>query len=111
MTMLWNRFQGFARILVFCVTVLLVSSGMCGVQLAILSMGSGSTGGSALVSLFMFTGVVELIAIGLSAGAIIVVLIAWAVRTVYFRSTGRSSDGDPGAETVQTLFPRDDDPK
>lgn len=106
MNMPWSKFEGFAKALSICVTVLLVSSGLCGVQW-FFAMGNNGLG-SALSGVIVFFGVIELIAIALSAAGTVVILILWAAQTLYFHFSGRDSSGAKD-EHIQTLFPNDDD--
>jgi hypothetical protein len=72
--------EGFAKALVILVAVFLVASGLCGLQWA------ASRGGSRLDAVFLPLGIVELIAILLSAVGIVLVLIAWGIRALFDRS-------------------------
>jgi hypothetical protein len=69
--------EGFAKALVILVAFLLVASGLCGLQWA------ASMGGSRLDAVFLPLGIVELIAILLSAVGIVLVLIAWGIRAIF----------------------------
>jgi hypothetical protein len=69
--------EGFAKTLVILVAVLLVSSGLCGLQWDV------SMGGSRSDAVFLPLGIVELIAILLSAVGIVLVLIAWGIRALF----------------------------
>jgi uncharacterized membrane protein SpoIIM required for sporulation len=69
---------GFAKALVVLIAVLLVSAGMCGLQLAI-RQGSQGDSGAILIPL----GIVELIAMLVSAAGIVLVLLAWGTRALY----------------------------
>lgn len=83
MKLFGRELEGFAKALVILVAVFLVASGMCGLQWAI-SMGPQS--GAMLIPL----GIVELIAILLSAAGIVLVLIAWGIRALFNRSADKS---------------------
>jgi hypothetical protein len=76
---------GFAKALVVLIAVLLVAAGMCGLQLAI---GNGSSGNSDAV--FEPLGILELIAMLVSAVGIVVVLLAWGARGLYRLSLAES---------------------
>jgi hypothetical protein len=85
MKMPWSKFKGLPKLLVICVTVLLVASTLCGLQ-------------SSLAVVFNHFGiapewlivldVAELIAIVLSAAGAVLVVILWVVRTFYSRTSG-----------------------
>ena len=77
----WSNLEGPAKWLVIAVVALLVSSGLCGLQVAIMSGANPS--GASLGSLFMFTGAVELIVMALSACAVVVSLIIWIATALY----------------------------
>jgi uncharacterized membrane protein SpoIIM required for sporulation len=100
----WSEFEGFAKALVICVVVMLVSSGLCGVQW-FLATQLGNYGG-ALSGVLIPLGIIELVAIVVSGSAAVVILLAWAARTLYLRISGRNPDE---GEQIQTLFPHDDD--
>jgi len=107
MKMPWSRFEGPAKLLVMCLTILLVASGMCGLQWAVMS---GGTTGATLGAFLIPLGIIELIAIGLSALGLVVVLIFWGARTIYRALSGQNGD-DPADRSggPQTLFGRNDD--
>ena len=79
MKLFGREVEGFPKALVVLAAVLLVSSGLCGLQWAI-SMGS-QRDASGLIPL----GILELVAIFVSAAGIVVVLLLWAVSAVYAR--------------------------
>jgi len=81
MSMPWDRFEGPLKWLVMFVTILLVASGLCGLQLLILN--DGQNGANGLASVFMITGLFELGAMAVSAVGIVVSLIAWIVRLIF----------------------------
>jgi len=91
--------EGFPKALVVLAAVLLVSSGLCGLQWAI-SMGS-QRDASGLIPL----GILELVAIFVSAAGIVVVLLLWAVSAVYARF------GKTPKNEVQKLFDGGDETK
>jgi hypothetical protein len=72
-----RNLEGFPKWLVIFVTILLIASGLCGIQLAVLSLDRGNT--SALEGVFALTGVVELLAMAVAAGGIALVLIIWII--------------------------------
>jgi hypothetical protein len=97
-----HNFEGFAGALVFCATALLIASGLCGVQYAILS---GIQGESIVTGLFMITGVLELIVMGLSAAAIVCILIVWPITKI--ASSIYERHAPPPKNDVQRLFDND----
>jgi hypothetical protein len=69
--------------LVILVAVLLVSSGLCGLQVAILD--SRRNGVDNLAATFALTGILELGVMLLSLAGIVLMLILWAVSHFYVR--------------------------
>jgi phage tail protein X len=90
MKLFGHEVRGYAKTLVILVAVLLASSGLCGLQLVMLRHGSAiSRPDGLLISL----GIAELIAMFLSAGGIVVVLILWATQALYARLVRPSKAG------------------
>jgi hypothetical protein len=81
----WKNRKGIAKILMIFVTLLLVASGLCGVQIYLLNHGSGS--GNVLAPIFMLTGVIELVVIAVAAVGIVVVLIIWGLKALVVKSS------------------------
>jgi hypothetical protein len=75
----WSNLEGPAKWLAIAVVALLVSSGLCGLQVTMIS----SANSTILARLFMFTGIVELIVMALSACGIVVSLIIWITTALY----------------------------
>ena len=88
MKILGRTVEGHARALAILVSILLVSSGLCGVQLSFANKIYNSQG--VFGFFFMITGLLELIAIGLSAIGIVIVLIAWLISKVFGTSASDS---------------------
>jgi hypothetical protein len=105
MKMPWSRLEGPAKLLVMCLTILLVASGMCGLQWVV---GSSGNAGNTMAAFLIPLGIIELIAIGLSAIGVVIVLIFWGARTIYRSLSGRDGDDAPDHGGPQTLFRRDD---
>lgn len=103
----WGRFEGLTKLLVICATVLLLASGLCGMQWFI-AISSGSSGGGLGTPLIPL-GVIELIAIALSMVGIVVILVFWCARSLYFLVSGRYHTAASQDQKLQTLFPRDED--
>lgn len=80
MRLLGREFKGFAQWLIIFVMVLLVSSGLCGVQFAVVSGIPGSL--APFDGLIVVTGYLELAAMIISAAGTVVVLIAWVLYAV-----------------------------
>jgi hypothetical protein len=80
MELFGDELHGFAKALLELVGVLLVASGLCSVERAV------SMSGLRLDTNFLPLGIVELIAILLSAAGIVLVLIAWGIRALFNRS-------------------------
>jgi hypothetical protein len=102
----WRNFEGPAKLLVILATIFLISSGLCGLQLAVANLGRV---GDSVAGALMPLGVIELIAILLSATGIVIVLVFWATRSAYRLVTGRGEQSVPKqGRKPQTLFDRDD---
>ena len=80
----WRNLDGPAKWLVIAVVALLVSSGLCKLQLAITK---ATHQNNALIGLFICTGVAEVIVMAVSACAIVVSLIIWIATALYARFT------------------------
>jgi hypothetical protein len=83
MKMPWTNRQGAAKAIAICVTVLLVSAGLCGMQLLVLNLSRGSADG--LTTIFMITGALELIAILLSVLIGFIALLIWGFGSLFRR--------------------------
>lgn len=77
----WSNLEGPAKWLVIAVVALLVSSGLCGLQMA--SMSSSDQHGELFARLFVFAGIAELIVMALSTCGIVVSLIIWIATALY----------------------------
>ena len=86
MNLFGRELSGFAKALVILVAIFLVASGMCGMQMIIADRGFA---GDYLLPL----GIVELIAMLLSAAGIVFVLIAWVVQSLYDNCSNRQESG------------------
>lgn len=98
MRLFGREIYGFQQILVLLVTILVVASGLCGLQWAVLA---ATKGFGALSGLFMVTGAIELAVMILSIVGIAVVLIAWPISvltTRFYKHPGMQK------EDVQHLF-------
>ena len=78
--------SGFAKALVILAAIFLVASGMCGMQWMIASRGLA---GDYLLPL----GILELIAMLLSAAGIVLVLIVWFIQSLYDNHSGNRESG------------------
>jgi hypothetical protein len=94
MNLFGREVSGFAKVMVILVAVFLVASGLCGMQLILAN--TSMKGGSG--DLFLPLGVVELIAMLLSAAGIVLVLIAWGISA----AVGNVSNAPEGG--VQKLM-------
>jgi hypothetical protein len=97
-----REMQGHAKTLVILLAVLLVSSGLCGLQIVISNRGSG---GDRLTGIFIPLGLVELLAMLVSAAGIVFVSILWGARAL------RGGVGKPPKDEVQKLFNHTDETK
>ena len=79
---------GLPKALVFLAAVLLVSSGLCGLQLL---LSNNATGGWPF---FIPLGLIELAAMAISAVGILVVLLIWIGSAIY-RSIANPEESDP----------------
>jgi hypothetical protein len=86
MKMPWSNLEGPAKLLAICAAVLLVSSGLCGLQLFLAGAAYGRSDG--LTILFAVLGVVELIAMAGSVVVGIISLLFWLSEAVTKRSSG-----------------------
>ena len=93
-----RKFVGYPRTLAVLAAVLLVASGLCGVQW--LSIGSQRSS-----DILIPLGVLELIAMLLSVAGIVIVLVLWAASTSYARFV------KPPKDSVQRLFDSSDETK
>ena len=90
--------SGYPKTLLILVAIFLVAAGLCGAQFV---LGNSASGGVILIPL----GIVELIAMLLSAGGIVVVLLLWAGTALHERF------GKPHKDEVLKLFDDKDDTK
>jgi hypothetical protein len=86
MNLFGRKLSGFAKNLVILAAIFLVASGMCGMQGI---MADHGLAGDYLLPL----GIVELIAMLLSAAGIVFVLIAWFVQSLYDNHSKRQASG------------------
>jgi len=98
MKLFGHELVGTAKTLVILAAVFLVSSGLCGLQMIVANHSMGGDG-----TWIIPMGLAELAAMLLSAGGIVLVLIAWGVRAIYDRFTGAQKSG------VQKLLNENDD--
>ncbi len=76
----WSYFQGFPKMIVLSVSVLLVSGGMCGVQLIFGNeIYNGKVPGSGLL---MLLGLTELLVMGAAALVLLFSLILWPISAL-----------------------------
>ena len=93
-----RELEGYPRTLAVLAAVLLIASGLCGVQW--LSIGSQQSP-DILISL----GILELIAMLLSVAGIVIVLVLWTASALYARFI------EPPKDSVQRLFDGSDETK
>jgi hypothetical protein len=74
----WGNLEGPAKWLVMAVVALFVSSGLCGLQFALMNNHAPMLG-----QFFMFTGIVELVVMALSACGAVVAGIIWIATALY----------------------------
>ena len=78
MKLIGRDLSGFAKTLVVLVAVLLVSAGLCGLQMTFANTIYNDRSG-----LLMFAGLLELAAMILSAVGIVLLMILWGARALY----------------------------
>jgi hypothetical protein len=83
--------EGFPQLIVVCVCVLLVSGGLCGVQLAIANIPNAP---DVLQPVFMILGAFELLAMGASALLLVFCVIAWPISAVVKRGRTPKDGGE-----------------
>ena len=83
-------FQGFAKLLVSSATVLLIASGLCGLQFAFLN--ASHSNGGVLQGVLILTGLVELAVMVACAGCILFVAIAWPISALIDRLNAPQPD-------------------
>jgi hypothetical protein len=104
MRMPWSKFEGPARLLMLFVTILLVASGLCGLQWVIVTGMAGSGAGGYIFVVLIGLGYAELFAIAVSLAGAVGVLVWLGVRALYRLATGRES---LPKEKFQALFPKE----
>jgi len=86
MNMPWTNRHGAAKVVVICVVVLLVSAGLCGMQLLVLNDGNIKSS-SDLTEVFMVTGAVEVVAILVATLVGVIALLVWAFNRIFRRGS------------------------
>jgi hypothetical protein len=100
MKLFGRTLDGFAKAIVALVSILLVSSGVCGLSLGITSAGGQSSQGSPLNSLFLATGIASGVTLLVSVLGIALVLVAWLINAAIRNSSGPSNaSGQPRFES------------
>ena len=89
MKLIGRKLSGFAKTLVALVTLLLVSAGLCGLQMQFANAVYNDRYG-----LLIIAGLVELAAMILSAVGIVLMLILWGARTLYRLGKKRTDEGE-----------------
>jgi hypothetical protein len=84
----WSSLSGFPKALVICIAILLVSGGLCGLQLAI----SSAANSGPLTSFLMIPGIFELAAFWGAALGTVVCLIGWIGSAIYRSFSGARSE-------------------
>jgi hypothetical protein len=108
----WRNLEGPAKLLAICVVVLLVASGLCGLQWMIFVGGMGGNGDSGLMNVFISLGILELTAMAASVVIAVGTLIVWGLKTAFNRSQpdGETTKSGGQSSDPQTLFPRENPP-
>jgi hypothetical protein len=79
----WSRLEGYPQLIVVCVCVLLVSGGLCGVQLAFADPIYNGKG--FLPILLILLGMVEWLAMGAAALVLAFCLVLWPIEALFLR--------------------------
>jgi hypothetical protein len=105
MNMPWRNLEGPAKVLAICAVVLLVSSGLCGLQWVIYGSGRDWT------ALLIPFGILEF---GAMIGSVVVGVVAlflWVAQRIYNSVADRNERrGKVDRPKMQTLFPREEPP-
>ena len=102
MKLFGRELSGYARLLVILAAVLLVASGLCGLQLAMGGNPMGSNSAGPLAAIFFIAGLLELIAFWISAAGIVIVSAVWLVTAISNALYDRF--GKPPKDNTQHLF-------
>lgn len=102
MNMPWRDLEGPAKVLAICGAVLLVASGLCGLQWVIFVDGMGGNGDSLVMNVIIPLGILELTAMAASLVIAVGALIVWGVKTALNKPQPNSAP--------QTHFPREKPP-
>lgn len=97
MRLFGREVSGFAKALVILAAVFLVASGMCGMQMV---FANGGFRGDFLLPM----GILELIAMLVSAAGIVLVLIVWFIQSLY---DNHSSNRESGLQKLMDSDERD----
>jgi hypothetical protein len=81
----WTNRTGPAKALAISMTILLVASGLCGLQIAIMKVAGQNA--PVFTAVFMVTGLIELGVMAASAVAAVAALIVWICLWIYSRYT------------------------
>jgi hypothetical protein len=102
MKLFGRELVGYAKTLVVLIAIFLVSSGLCALQWNVSmgggSMGAGGNAGAVLIPL----GIVELLAMLVSAVGIVLVLLAWGARALFSKSPTELKLGVQDAPTDES---------
>lgn len=82
MTVPWKNRRGAAKVAALCAAVLLVSAGLCGMQLLWLNRAGGM---SENLGVFMITGAIELMAMLASVVVGFIALLVWGFGSMFRR--------------------------
>ena len=86
MNMPWKNLHGAAKAVAICAAVLLVSGGLCGMQLLVLNLHLGGNTND-MAPIFMLTGALELVAIVVSAVVGFIALLVWGFGSLFRRDS------------------------
>ena len=79
MKLSWSNLTVPAKAVVICITILLVASGLCGLQWTFVGK-HWDNNHNVMIALFMLTGVIELLVMALSAVGAVVAAFIWIAR-------------------------------
>jgi hypothetical protein len=108
MKLFGREIEGSAKMQVILVAVLLVSAGMCGLQLTMANNIYNSSG--AFGPIMILLGILELIAMFVSLIGIAIVLVHWLARKLLTRDLDSSRGGTVGVFHITSQIDEPDGP-
>lgn len=103
----WRNVEGPAKVLVVFVTMLLVATGLCGVQWFLFAIGGRDLG--AFMTVIFVLGYLELAVMAISLAGAVITLLWMGIRGLIWPGRDWSSEDRSAKDEIQRLFPRDHD--